>query len=94
MWALRVDTSNEQSYAIWSPSVLLSVGLRAVCNAGGDFRERDGAVVGEAGGERLLLHEVGQYARIGGKTGESNTVVRINWDDLLLVGRELLCVPL
>lgn len=42
----------------------------------------------------MLFHEVGKDAGIGGKTGEGDTEVRVDWDDLLLVGRKLFCVAL
>ena len=85
MRALCVNAGNEQAHAVGSPAVLLRVGLGTVCDAGGDLGEGDGAVVGEAGCEGLLLHEVGENAGVGGETGEGDTKVGIYRDDLLLV---------
>lgn len=42
----------------------------------------------------MLFHEVGKNAGVGGKTGEGDTEVRVDWNDLLLVGRKLFCVAL
>ena len=86
MRALCVDAGNEQAHAVGSPAVLLRVGLGTVCDAGGDLGEGDGAVVGEAGCEGLLLHEVGEDTGVGGETGEGEAIVRVDGDDLLLVG--------
>ena len=41
-----------------------------------------------------MFHEVGKNAGVGGKTGEGYTEVRVDWDDLLLVGRKLFGVAL
>lgn len=94
MRTLCIDTGNEQADTVRPLSVLLCVCLCAVCDARNDLGQRNGAVVGEAGGERLLLHEVGEDAGIGGETGKGDTEVRVDGNDLLLVGRELFCVAL
>lgn len=94
MRSLCIDTGDQQSHTIWSSSVLLGVDLRPVGDAAGDLGEGNRAVVGQARGERLLLHEVGQDAGVGGETGEGDTEVGVYRDDLLLVRRELLCVSL
>jgi hypothetical protein len=52
----------------------------------GDLWEGDGSCIGQATGEGLLLHEVGEDAGVGGEAGESDAVVAVYLDDLLLVG--------
>lgn len=42
----------------------------------------------------MLLHEVGKHTGVRGETGERDTEVRIDGDDLLLVGREFFGVSL
>ena len=49
--AAGVDPGDQQTDAIGPLAVVLGVGLSAVANAGGDFGEQDGAVVGQARGE-------------------------------------------
>ena len=56
--------------------------------------ERDGAAVGQARGERLLLHEVGEDTGVGGQAGEGEAQVLVDGDDLLLVGGELFGIAL
>lgn len=73
---------------------MLGVGLCAVANGGHEAFEGDGAAVGEAGGEGLLLHEVGEDAGVGGEAGEAEAEVLIDGDDFLLVGGELFCIAL
>lgn len=85
MGALCVYTSNQQSNAVGSSSILLGVGLRAIGDARSDFREGNGAVVGQAGCERLLLHEVRENASIGGEASKSDAEMGIYRNDLLLV---------
>jgi hypothetical protein len=81
-----VHTRNQEPYTIWSPSVLLGVDLRAVTNGSYKSFERNGAAVGHAGGERLLLHEVGKDARVRGQAGQRETKVLVYGDYFLLVG--------
>ncbi len=66
MWASLVDTCYQQSHAVRSLAVVLGVGLCAVADGGDEAFKRDGAAVGEAGGEGLLFHEVGEDAGVGG----------------------------
>lgn len=73
---------------------MLGVGLSAVADARGDVGEQDGAAVGQARGEGLLFHEVGQDAGVGGEPGEGDAVVGVDGDDLALVGGELFGVTL
>lgn len=59
-----------------------------MCSVGdtrGDLGQGNGAVVRQAGCERLLLHEVGENAGIGGETSKGDTEMGIYGDDLLLV---------
>jgi len=85
MRAFCVDASNEQAYPIRPPSILLRVGLRAVRDAGRDLSEGDSAVVRQARGQRLLLHEVGENTGVRGETSEGYAIVRVDFDNLLLV---------
>ena len=65
-----VDACYEETDAVGPLAVVLRVGLGAVADGGYEAFERDGAAVGEAGAEGLLLHEVGEDAGVGGETGE------------------------
>lgn len=73
---------------------MLRVGLRAVADAVGDVGEQDGAGVGQARGERLLFHEVGEDAGVARQPRERDAVVRVDGDDFALVGGEFFCVAL
>ena len=73
---------------------MLRVALGAAGDLGDDVREGDGAGEGEAGGKGLLLHVVGEDAGIGGEAGEGEAVVRVDGDDLFLVGGEVFGVAL
>jgi hypothetical protein len=73
---------------------VLGIGLSSVTNRGDKAFERDGAAVGEAGGERLLLHEVGENTGIGGETGKGKTKMLVDSNNLFLVGGEFFCVAL
>lgn len=42
----------------------------------------------------MLLHEVGEDASVGGEASEGDTEVRVDWNDFLLIGRELFCISL
>lgn len=94
MWARLVHARNQESDAIRPLSVVLGVGLRAVADGGYEALERDGAAVGQAGGERLLLHEVGKDAGVGRQAGQGETEVLIDGDYFLLVGGQFFCVAL
>ena len=90
----RVHAGDEQSDAVGAFAVVLGVGLGAVADTGGDVGEEDGAVVGQARGEGLLFHEVGEDAGVGGETGEGDAVVGVDGDDFALVGGELFGIAL
>jgi hypothetical protein len=92
--ARLVDAGNEEPDAVGALTVVLRVGLCAVANRGHQALQRDGAAVGEAGGERLLFHEVGEDACIGGEAGEGEADMFVDGDDFLLVGGEFFCVAL
>ncbi len=94
MRALGVDARDQQADAVGSFAVLLRVGLGAVADAGGYLGEGDGAVVGQAGSEGLLFHEVGEDAGVGGEAREGDAVVGVDWDYLFLVGGEFFGVAL
>ena len=94
MRASRVHTRDQQPDAVGSLAVVLGVGLGAVADAGGDVGEEDGAAVGQARGEGLLFHEVGEDAGVGGQAGESDAVVGVDGDDFTLVGGEFFGVAL
>ena len=85
MRASGVDTGDQEAYTVGSAAVLLSVCLGAVCDAGSDVGEEDGAVVCQARGERLLAHEVGEDAGVRCETSEGDAIVGVDGNDLLLV---------
>ena len=89
-----VDAGDQEADAVRPLAVLLGVDLSAVADAGRDLGELHGAVVGEAGGERLLFHEVGEDAGVGGEAGERDAVVGVDFDDLFLIGRQFLGISL
>jgi len=94
MRTCRVDARDQQADAVGSLAVMLGVCLRAIADAMGDFGQGDGAAVGEAGGERLLLHEVGEDASVGSEACESDAVMVVDGNDLLLVRGEFFGVSL
>lgn len=94
MWTLCIDSGNQQTDTVRALAIRLCVRLSAVADARGDFGKEDGAVVCEARGQRLLLHEVGEHSSIRGETGKGNAIMCVDWDDLALVGGELFCVAL
>ena len=94
MRASGVHTRDQEAYTVGPLAVVLGVGLGAVADAGGDVGEEDGAAVGQARGEGLLLHEVGEDAGVGGEAGEGDAVVGVDGDDFALVGGEFFCVTL
>jgi hypothetical protein len=73
---------------------MLSVCLCAVTNRRDEAFEGDSAAVGEAGGERLLLHEVGEDSGIGCQSGEGEAEVLVDGNNFLLVGGKLFRVAL
>lgn len=85
MWSLGINTRDQETHTIRSLAVVLCVSLCAVADARCDFGEEDGPVVGEARGERLLFHEVGEHTGVGGETGQTQAIVSVDWDDLALV---------
>ena len=89
-----VDAGDKETHTVGPLAVVLGVGLCAVADTGDEAFEGDGAAVGEAGGERLLLHEVGEDAGVGGEACQRETEVLVDGDDFLLVGGELFCVAL
>ncbi len=60
-----VNACYQQSNAIRTLAVVLRVGLCTVADGGDEAFERNGTAVGEAAGERLLLHEVGEDSGVG-----------------------------
>jgi hypothetical protein len=89
-----IDTRNKEANAVGPLAVVLGVGLGAVADGGDEALERDGAAVGQAGTEGLLLHEVGEDAGVGGEAGEGEAEVLVDGDYFLLVGGEFFCVAL
>ena len=65
MGACFINSCYQQSNAIRTLAVVLRVSLCTIANGGDEAFEGDGAAVGEAAGERLLLHEVGKDAGVG-----------------------------
>ena len=94
MWTGLVDARDQEPDAVGPLAVVLRVGLRAVADGGDEAFEGDGAAVGQARGERLLFHEVGEDPGVGCEAGEGETKVLVDGDDFLLVGGELFCVAL
>jgi hypothetical protein len=89
-----VYTSNEQADAVRTLAVVLRVSLGPVADGGYEALEGDGAAVGEARGQGLLFHEVGEDASVGGEAGEGEAEVFVDGDDFLLVGGEFFGVAL
>lgn len=89
-----VNAHDDKSNTVWALAVVLGVGLGAVADGGDSALDGERAAVCQARGERLRLEEVGEDAGVGGETGETETEVRVDRDDLLLVGGELFCVTL
>lgn len=94
MRPLGVDAGDQEADAVGAVAVVLGVCLGAVADARGDLADGNGARVGQAMGEGLLLHAVGEHAGIGGETCQSHAQVGVYGDDLLLVGGEFFCVAL
>ena len=89
-----VNACNEEAYSVRAFAVVLGVGLGAVADGRDEAFERDGTAVGQARGEGLLLHEVGEDAGVGGEAGEGEAQVLVDGDDFLLVRGEFFCVAL
>jgi hypothetical protein len=89
-----VDPSYQQSYAIRPLPVVLSVGLSTVTYLIDNAFHRHGAPVCHFRGEALLFHEVGENAGVRRKPGNSDTHVRVDRDDLLLVRGEFFGITL
>lgn len=89
-----IDTSDEEADTIRALAVVLGVCLGALADGGDDALEGDGAAVGEARGEGLLLHEVGEDASVGGQASEGDAEVFVDGDDFLLVGGEFFGIAL
>ena len=69
---------DQQADAVRSLAVVLRVGLGAVADGGHEARDGDCAAVGQAAGEGLLFHEVGEDAGVGGEAGEGEAEVLID----------------
>jgi len=89
-----VGAGDQEPDTVGAPAVVLRVGLRARPDLRHDVGEGDGAGEGQARGEGLLLHVVGEDAGVGGETGEGEAVVSVEGDDLFLVGGEVFGVAL
>lgn len=89
-----IDTGDEESYTIRSFTIVLGIGLGAVTDGGNESFDGDCTVVGHAGREGLVFHEVRENAGIGCETCEGETNVLIYGDYFFLVGGEFFCVPL
>lgn len=61
-----VDTGDQQTHAVGTPAVGLCVDLGFVGDGIDHTGDGDGAGVDEAGGHRLLPHEIGEDAGVGG----------------------------
>lgn len=94
MRSSRIHARDQQSDSVRALAVVLGVGLGAVADARGDVGEQDGAAVGQARGEGLLFHEVGEDAGVAGEAGEGDAVVGVDGDDFALVGGEFFCISL
>lgn len=89
-----IDAGNQKTDSVGPLAVVLRVGLRAVANCRDETFDWDCSAVGKAAGERLLFHEVGQDAGVGGEAGEGEAQVLVDGDYLFLVGGEFFCVTL
>lgn len=89
-----INAHDDKSNTVWTLAVVLGVGLGAVADGGDGALDGERAAVCQARGERLRLEEVGEDAGVGGEASETQTEVRVDRDDLLLVGGELFCVAL
>lgn len=89
-----VDAGHKQAHAVGPLAVVLGVGLRAITNLRDNAFHRDWSAVGHLGTERLLLHEVGKDAGVGGQASDGNGHVRVDLDDLLLIGGEFFGITL
>ena len=94
MWSGLVYTCDQKANSVWALAVVLGVCLCAVCDGLDCALDWEGAAVGEALREGLRFQEVGEDAGVGGEAGESDTEVRVDCNDLLLVGGELFGVAL
>lgn len=94
MGAGLVDAGNEETHSVWSFTVVLGICLGAVADGSDEAFDGDGAVVGHAGGERLVFHEVGEDAGVGGETGERESNVFIDGDYFFLVRGEFFSISL
>jgi len=94
MRACGVGAGDQETHAVGASPVVLRVGLGTGADLRHDVGEGDRASESEAGGEGLLLHVVGEDAGVGGETGEGEAVVRVERDDLFLVGGEVFGVAL
>ena len=89
-----VHAGNQQSNTIRPLAVDLCRSLSAVADLGYDAFEGDRTAVGHLRCERLLFHEVGEDAGVGGEASERDTEVRVYAYYFFLVGGEFFCVPL
>lgn len=89
-----VNAHDDKSNTIWALAVVLGVRLGAVADGGDGALDGERAAVCQARGKRLRLKEVGEDAGVGGEASEAEPEVRVDRDDLLLVGGELFCVTL
>lgn len=81
-----IDTRDEEAYAVRTSAVVLRVSLCARGDLADDAIERDRACESETGRKGLLLHVVGEDTGIGGEAGKRDAIVRVDGNDLLLVG--------
>lgn len=89
-----VHPSNQQTNAIRPLAVDLCRCLSAVADLGDYAFEGYGTAVGHFRCERLLFHEVGEDAGVGGEAGEGDTDVRVYAYYFFLVGGEFFCISL
>ena len=94
MRACRIGAGDQETNTVRAAPVVLRVGLCARPDLRHDVGEGNGAGEGEARGEGLLLHVIGEDAGVGGETGEGEAVVRVEGDDLFLVRGEVFGIAL
>jgi hypothetical protein len=80
-----VDTSDKEADTVGSLAVDLSVDLGLFTDHVDEGAEWHSAAVSEAVTEALLLHEVGEDARVGGEASDGDAGVLIDGEELLLV---------
>lgn len=92
--AMVVDAGDQKTDTVGSLAVVLRVDLRLGSNHVDEGPHGHVAAVREAVAEALLLHEVGEDARVRGETGDGDADMFVDGKELLLVRGEFFGVTL